>query len=203
MQNELTRSSRGVRTVWVLALLSLALTLVGIFYLRLWLAGWIIGVVALVMSIVWAVRSPARGKFPRSAVYLSIAATVLPLGIAVITLVGSLDNSSERPERIQQEVEFLVEAEGEFNVGHTVPAEPGSDVAGVLITEGSDSYSFSFNSDMGPMDFSAYILQSNLGVQEITCSIKINGEVVLTRTGDSRFVDCSSNLQELTPRSAS
>lgn len=181
----------------MLALFSLALSVVGIFTLRLWLLGWVVGVVALVMGLVWVNRESVRGEFPRMAVALSSAATVLPLIIAGVTFAGAVSNYLDRPERVRQNVEFLVEADANFRVTHTVPAEPGQDVLGLLRTEESNDYSYSFETDIGTVQFIAGILPSSLGVQEITCSIKIDGNVVLTRTSDRRYVDCSANLQEL------
>ena len=196
-QPERRRRQNMRAAVWTLAILSLALSLVGIAVLRLWIPGFILGIVALVLSVRASRSQRGASTFGQPHFLVSLLAVIVPVVILAVSLVGMIgrENSGTQPKELA--VELVAQADGDFTVTHTVPAAPGADKATAETVDATDEFSVSFSSDLSSIQFNAAIVQSNLGTQEITCLIKIDGEVVLENTSDRRFVDCSTDLQTL------
>lgn len=194
---ELRRLRNTRITAWTLAVVSLALSVVGIVLLRLWIPGLVLGIVALVISLR---RSGLGGATPTLAqphFLMSLLAVIVPVIILAVSLGGMVGRGNSATQAKELAVELVAQADGDFTVTHTVPAIPGADKATAETVDATDEFSVTFRSDLSSIQFNAGIVQSNLGTQEVTCLIKIDGEVVLERTSDRRFVDCSTDLQTL------
>jgi hypothetical protein len=187
---------RRPMAVWILGGLSLLLSIVGLFWLRLWIPGMVLGVVAFVLSLVAARRAGRRPVFADAGVMFASLALALPLVIALVTLAGAVAQTGSIPRETLQ-VELRVRAEGDFTVSYTEPVEPGASTATTATVEATDEFEKSYTTDQNTIQFFAAIVQDNIGPQEITCTITVNGEVVLENTGDKRYVDCTAELQKL------
>lgn len=175
----------------MLVIASIALSLVGIFVMRLWLLGGVVGVFALVLSVIEMMRG---GSFT-GGLLGSIAAVLLAASIFAVWLVTvSIGNESPSP-RVEQTIELVVETEGGFSMSYTVPPPAGAKKATVTTIEATDTHSFSAKSQLSRIQFHAALLQSNLGDKDITCTVKVDGEILVSLTSDQRFVNCSTDLQ--------
>ncbi|MGO1802357.1 MAG: hypothetical protein ACTHZW_07035 [Microbacteriaceae bacterium] len=182
---------------WSLAIASLTFSAVGVFWLRLWILGLVVGVAALVVSVVAVRRRGNRPSFADPLVVVSALALAVPIVIAVITIIGSLTRLDTGPPRDELQVEIRVQAEGDFTVTYTEPPASGASQATVAEVAATDEFEESYTTRLSEIQFFAAIAPNNIGPQSISCEILINGTTVVDQTEEGRFIDCSSDLQEL------
>lgn len=185
------------RTAGVIGVVSLALTLVGVFWLRLWALGLVLGAVSLVVAIVAARRAGRTPLLTQGSVVLGTAALAVPAVIAAATLAGWVSRIETVPREQPLEVELRAYAEGDFTVTHTVPPAEGETTTTLTEVDVTNEFETSFTSGLDRVQFFAVVSQRNAGTQTIRCEIVIDGDVVVERIGDRRFVDCSAELQDL------
>lgn len=189
--------AQGLRTIaWTLAIVSLGLTVVGVFWLRLWILGVVVGAAALVIGIV-AVRRDGGRPFTAPVVICGALAVAVAVAVALASIIGALVRAEAGPPNDEIRVELVVRADGDFTVTHTEPPADGSTRASVVEVDAVDEFEASFVARLSDIQFFAAIAQNNIGPQTISCEIRINGETVVDRSENSRFIDCSSDLQEL------
>lgn len=191
------RAGGLARTAVVLAVVALALSIVGVFWLRLWTLGLVLGAVSLVVGIVAARREGRRPLLAQGVVLLGAAALIVPAVIAAAAFAGWVSRSETVPQREEREIELRAYADGDFTVTHTVPPAAGETTTTIAEIDVTDEFETSLTADLDRVQFFAVISQSNAGPQTIRCEIRIDGDVVLERTGDRRFVDCSADLQDI------
>ncbi len=182
---------------WILLGASLVLSIVGVFWLRLWVPGLVLGIAAFAMGIIAARRAGKSPLYTDARVLLSVIAMVMPAVIALTTIAGGMAQSDVAPPRADLQIELRVHADGDFTVSYTEPVRAGASKATVATVEATDEFTTSFTTNLNAFQFHAGIAQNNLGPQLISCAVEVNGVVVLERTGDQRYVDCSADLQEL------
>lgn len=183
--------------IWMMIAVSLGASVIGLFWLRLWIAGLIIGIGALALSLYVALRVRRRPAFADARVLTSVVAVILPIVIALVSITSANGHRSANPSVAELQIELTVEAEGDFTVTYSEPLVPGAEKTSPIEADATDRFDVSFSGSNSEIQFMAVISQSNIGPQWIDCEIKINGRSVLQRTGEQRFVDCSANVQEL------
>ncbi|WP_449283330.1 hypothetical protein [Leucobacter sp.] len=182
---------------WVMIAVSLVATLTGLFWARLWLVGLVIAVVAFVLSIVVARRGRRGSVFADARVLVSLVALVLPIAIAIASLLGWAGRMGASPAAEELHIELHAEAEGDFTVTYSEPLAAGAVKSTTVEADASDSFEVAFSGTNSEIRFQAGISPHNIGPQTVSCGIRINGRTVMERTEEDRFVDCSANLQEL------
>ncbi|MFG6502478.1 hypothetical protein [Microbacterium sp. P05] len=185
------------RAAWVLAGAAILLSILGVFWLRLWIPGLLLGVVALVLAIVAARRAGRTPLFATPVVLVAALAFVLPAVIAVAALGGWIGGIDAGPAREELQVELRVQAEGDFSVSYTQPPADGDSATTITDVDATDEFETSFMAEFNSFQLQAVIAQSNLGPQEISCEVIVNDVVLVERAGDRRYVDCSADLQDL------
>lgn len=190
--------ARGLWSLaWTLAVVSLGLTIVGAFWLRLWILGLVIGAVALVVGLVAARREGDRSLFTAPAVAAGALAVLVAVAVAGVSIFGAIVRGDAGPPHEELHVELMVRADGDFTVTHTEPPVEGASKATIVEIDATDEFEESFVTRLSDIQFFAAIAQNNIGPQSISCEIRINGTTVVDRTEAGRFIDCSSDLQNL------
>lgn len=189
-------AARRRQLVFALAASSIVVTIIGAFWMRLWVLGLVIGVIALVVAL-RADRRSRRGP----GVVVSVIAVALAVAVGASGVVSGLRRAGPAvPSADAQEIDvrMQVEAEGAFEVSHT---EPGDDGSGTIVqTESVDRLDVTWSGSLDEVQLVANIAQDNIGPQVISCRIWVDGALAVDRTGDARFVDCSAALQGFAAR---
>src|SRR5690606_12183870 len=78
--------ARGLHSIaWLIAIASIGLTVVGVFWLRLWILGLVVGVIALIVGLVVLRRERGR-PFTAPLVVCGALAVALAVAVAVTTV---------------------------------------------------------------------------------------------------------------------
>lgn len=187
------RGGGTARAAWILAALSLGLTLIGLFWMRLWLLGIVVGVAAVIVAIV-AVSRPPRAWRALIASGAALLLALVPLGIA-LTALAVRGFSPERPT-----IDVVLHAEmiGPFTVQRTLPPEPGTNYAEAETAQASDDYEVAYSTPSS--NHSKFFIAATGTNREATgarCTVTINGVIVLTKSVPDRMLDCSFDPQAL------
>lgn len=186
------RGGGTARAAWILAALSLGLTLIGLFWMRLWLLGIVVGVAAVIVAIV-AVSRPPRAWRALMASGAALLLALVPLGIA-LTALAVRGFSPERPT-----IDVVLHAEmiGPFTVQRTLPPEPGTNHAGVATEEFTDQFDATYSTHLDQAQFFIAATGTNREATGARCTVTINGVIVLTKSVPDRMLDCSFDPQAL------
>lgn len=182
---------------WALIAVSLLTTVVGLFWARLWLVGLVVAIAAFVVSVVVARRGRRGPVIIDARVLMSLVALLLPIAIAIASLLGWAGRMGTGPSAEELSIELRAEAEGDFTVTYSEPLAAGAVKSTTVEADASDSFEVAFSGTNSEIRFQAGISPHNIGPQAVSCEIRINGRTVMERTEEDRFVDCSANLQEL------
>jgi len=191
------RHSNLRRIAWSLAVVSLMLSIIGVLWLRLWIPGLVIGGAALMVSFLAVRQQGERPSLAQPVVVVGALALAVPIVIAVISIIGALTRTDAGPPREELQVELRVHADGDFTVTYTEPRADGAAKAAVAEVAATDEFETSFTTRLDGIQFVAAVTPNNIGPQTIRCEIVINGESIVDESVDERYIDCSSDLQDL------